>query len=80
MAHSPEAGSSSSTIGLSSIVINKNKLHPEQWTMPGQWNIEKRETYVVSTQPGVISVELNSYMYLPPLYKLTTCVTITWVY
>jgi len=45
-APSPAPGSTSGlSIGIGSIAINKNRQHPEQWTLPNQWNIEKREAY-----------------------------------
>ena len=51
-APSPEAlgGSSatSSMVGLSHISLNRNKPLPEKWTLPHEWNIEKREEYAVS--------------------------------
>ncbi len=44
---SPEpAGSvSGSSLGLENISLNRCKPHPEQWTLPHEWQIEKRELY-----------------------------------
>lgn len=30
--------------------LNKAAPHPEEWTLPHEWNIEKREMYDVSTK------------------------------
>ena len=57
---SPEPGGSTSgsTIGLSSIHINRNKPHPEQWTVPLEWSMEKRECYDVSIHSTNLFLEL----------------------
>ena len=44
----PERSTSGSSVGFSSNYINRNKPLPEQWTLPQEWNIEKRECYDVS--------------------------------
>jgi len=39
-------GSSSSAAGLPRLPgFNSNRRHPEHWTLPKEWNIEKREAY-----------------------------------
>ena len=43
--HGSDTGSS---LGLSSVNINRNKPHPEQWTVPQEWTMEKRECFDVS--------------------------------
>lgn len=53
MAESLHNGSYNSTsLGYSLIGINKNTSLPEQWTLPTEWNIEKREDFEVkNTHP-----------------------------
>lgn len=45
--NSPGPGSSaSSTLELPGVHgLSKNTGHPEQWTLPHEWNIEKREMF-----------------------------------
>ena len=45
-----QAGAScnSSVVGMDSVQLNQNVRHPEQWTIPQEWNMEKRELYQVS--------------------------------
>ncbi|XP_046352467.1 uncharacterized protein [Haliotis cracherodii] len=37
--------SSGSTINLPSLNVSKLTPHPEEWTLPHEWNIEKREVF-----------------------------------
>ena len=39
---------SASIVGLGGVSLNKCRPLPEQWTLPHEWNIEKREIYAVS--------------------------------
>lgn len=39
--------SASSTIEMPTIDVNKNMQHPQIWTLPHEWNIEKREMFEV---------------------------------
>ena len=47
--NSPGPGSSSSSsLELPAVQgLSKNSGHPEQWTLPHEWNIEKREMFGV---------------------------------
>ena len=40
--------SSHSSYGLDNVHLSKASVHPEQWTLPREWNMEMRETYGVS--------------------------------
>ena len=47
MANSSDDAGSVASGGLPSINLIKAANVPEQWTLPGEWNIEKRELYTV---------------------------------
>lgn len=40
---------SASSVDLPAISgLNKNAAHPEEWTLPHEWSMEKRELFEVS--------------------------------
>lgn len=48
MANNADDGASTSSAALPNLNLIKAGHLPEQWTLPTEWNIEKREMFVVS--------------------------------
>ena len=66
---SSSAGEHPNVAGLS-----KNSPHPEEWTLPHEWNIEKREMYDVSGPCGVYFLNITFQFHITLLKRIDVIV------
>ena len=70
----------SSLIGLESINVNRNNPHPEMWTLPEEWNMEKRELYGVRQMIYNHKISLKSAMPFLLAMSNALCDPFDWLY